>query len=107
MLLGVIMASTLPEIHLTPTALQSVIELVRQHDRDIASKLDESYHSASFNVTDNAGPVCFINNELTHEEAAKVQEWLFHAETKGDTADEVRHFGQLVDAWRPVSGKHL
>jgi hypothetical protein len=101
------MASTLPEMHLIPTELQSIIDLVRKHNREIAAKLDESYHSASFNVTFNPGHVCFINKELTHEEAAKVHEWLLHAEIKGDTADEVRYFGQLVDAWRPISGRRL
>lgn len=101
------MASTLPEMHLLPTDLESIINLVRTHSREIAAKLDESYHSASFNVTFSTGPVCFINRELTHEEAARVQEWLFHAEIKADTADEVRYFGQLVDAWRPISGRRL
>jgi len=101
------MPSTLPEMHLIPTEFQSIIDLVRTHSREIAAKLDDSYHSASFNVTFNPGHVCFINKELTCEEAEKIQEWLFHAEIKGDTADEVRYFGQLVDAWRPISGRHL
>ncbi|MDH5389083.1 MAG: hypothetical protein OEY06_11630 [Gammaproteobacteria bacterium] len=99
--------STLPEIHLLPTELQSIIELVKTHDRDIAAKLDDSYHTASFNVTFSRGPVCFINKELTHEEAEKVQEWLLHEENKTEVAAKVKHFGHLVDAWRPVTGDHL
>ena len=101
------MASSLPEMHLVPTELQAIIKLVKTHDRDIAAKLDESYHSASFNVTFSSGPVCFINREITHEEAAKVQEWLLHEETKGDTVDNIKFFGHLADAWRPVSGKRM
>ena len=101
------MASTLPEIHLLPTELRSIIELVKIHDRDIAKKLDESYHSASFNITQNSGPVCFICSELTHDEAAEVQEWLIHAEAKAHRAEALLSFGHLVNAWRPVSGKHL
>ena len=99
--------STLPEIHLLPTDFQSIIELVKSHDRDIAKKLDDSYHSASFNVTFSSSPVCFISAELTHEEAAKVQAWLLHEETRGDAANKVRSFGHLVDVWRPVSREHL
>lgn len=101
------MASSLPEMHLVPTELESIIKLVKSYDRGIAAKLDEAYHSASFNVTFSTGPVCFISHEITHEEADKVQAWLLHEETKGDTADEVRYFGHLVDQWRPVSGHHL
>ncbi|MFC1589705.1 hypothetical protein ACFL3P_05505, partial [Pseudomonadota bacterium] len=63
------MASSLPEMHLVPTELQSIIDLVRTHDRDIAAKLDEAYHSASFNVTFNPGSVCFMSHAVTHEEA--------------------------------------
>lgn len=101
------MASTLPEIHLKPVDLQSIIELVKQHDHGIAAKLEDSYHSASFNITTSSASVCFINNELTHDEAGKIQEWLVHAESTTSMADKVRHFGYLCDAWRPVSGKHL
>lgn len=99
--------SMLPEMHLIPTDFQSIIELVRVYDTEIAEKLDESYHSASFNVTENAGPVCFISHAITDEEAVKVLEWLLHKETTGYTADEVKYFGRLVEQWRPVSGKYL
>ena len=99
--------STLPEMHLLPTDLQSIIELVKKHDGGIAKKLDDSYHLASFNVTFSSAPVCFINKELTHEEATKVQEWLHHEETRGNTSDKVRHFGHLLEVWRPISREHL
>lgn len=33
--------SMLPEMHLIPTDFQSIIELVRVHDTEIAKKLDE------------------------------------------------------------------
>ena len=99
--------STLPEIHLLPKDLKSIIELVKIHDQDIAKKLDNSYHSASFNVTFSSAPVCFINKELTHEEATKVQEWLHREETRGAASDKVRHFGHLLEVWRPVSRAHL
>ncbi|MCW8830455.1 MAG: hypothetical protein OQK32_02935 [Gammaproteobacteria bacterium] len=101
------MASSLPEMHLLPTEFQAIIDIVKKHDRAIAARLDEAYHSASFNVTDNAGPVCFMSHTITHKEAASVQEWLLHEETKGDTADEVKYFGHLADQWRPISGEHL
>ena len=101
------MASSLPEMHILPIEFQSIIDLVKTYDREIAAKLDEAYHSASFNVTYNAGPVCFMSHAITREEAAKVQEWLLHEETKGDTTEEIKYFGRLVDAWRPVSGEHL
>ena len=101
------MASSLPEMHLVPTEFQSIIDLVKTHDKEIATKLDESYHSAHFNVTDNAGPVCFISHAITPEDANKVQEWLLREGTKGDTADEVKYFCRLVDQWRPISGEHL
>ena len=100
------MASTLPEIHLLPTDMQSIMELVKTHDRDIEKKLDEAYHSARFNIVDSSGPVCFISSDLTLEEANKIQEWLFHAETSAVLTDDVRYFGQLVDAWRHISGRH-
>ena len=99
--------SMLPEMHLIPTDFQSIIELVRVYDTEIAEKLDESYHSASFNVTENAGPVCFISHAITDEEAVKVLDWLLHKETTAYTADEVKYFGRLVEQWRPVSGKYL
>ncbi|MCK5003164.1 MAG: hypothetical protein KAS57_09065 [Gammaproteobacteria bacterium] len=101
------MASSLPEMHILPTDFQSIIDLVKTHDRAIAAKLDEAYQSASFNVTYNTGPVCFMSHAITHEEAAKVQEWLLYEETKGDTTDEIKYFGRLVDQWRPISGEHL
>ena len=101
------MASSLPEMHLVPTELQAIIDMVKTHDRDIAEKLDEAYHSASFNVTDNDGPVYFISHAITHEDAAKIQDWLTHQAAKGDTADEVKYFARLVDQWRAISGEHL
>lgn len=99
--------SSLPEIHLLPADLKSIIELVKTHDREMAEKLDESYHSASFNVTDHTGPVCFISHAMTHEEAMKIQEWLLREESSGDAAEKVRYFGHLVNAWRSISRKHL
>lgn len=99
------MASSLPEIHLLPTELQSIIDLVKAHDKTVAKKLDDCYHSASFNVTDSSAPVCFISSALTQEEAEKIQEWLFHAETSAVLNDDVSRFGHLVGIWRPVSGK--
>jgi len=101
------MASSLPEMHLIPTEFRSIIDLVRTHDRDIAAKLDDAYHSASFNITFNSGSVCFMSHGISHEEAARVQGWLLHEETKGDRAEEVRRFGHLADQWRPISGEHL
>ena len=100
------MATSLPEIHMLPTEMQSIMALVKGHDREIAAKLDEAYHSARFNIVDSSGPVCFISSELTLEEANKIQEWLFHAETNAVLTDDVRHFGHLVAVWRHISGRH-
>ena len=101
------MASSLPEMHLVPTELQAIIEMVKNYDKDISVKLDEAYHSASFNVTDNPGAVCFMSSAMTQEDAAKIQGWLVHQAAKGDTADEVKYFARLVDQWRAISGEHL
>ncbi|MDH5710892.1 MAG: hypothetical protein OEZ15_04445 [Gammaproteobacteria bacterium] len=101
------MPSSLPEMHMLPEEMKAIYEAVKSHDRTIAAKLNEAYQSASFNITDNAGPVCFMSYELTREEAVHIQEWLLREETKGDTADEVQYYGHLVDIWRPISGEHL
>jgi len=101
------MASSLPEMHLLPLVFKEIIDLVKTHDREIAKKLDEAYHSASFNVTFSSAPVCFMSHAMTHEDAVKVQEWLLHEETKGDTIDKIKYFGKLADSWRAISGDHL
>ena len=101
------MASSLPEMHLVPTELQAIIKLVKSHDKIIAAKLDEAYHSASFNVIDNHGPVCFISHAITQEDAAKIQGWLARQAANGYTAEQVKYFACLVDQWRAISGEHL
>ena len=95
--------STLPEIRLMPEDMRHIVKLVAVHDRDMAARLDESYHMARFDVFDNPERVRFMCSSLSREEAVEIQHWLHMAKLSADTNEAIERYARLSDEWRTVS----
>lgn len=95
--------STLPEIRLMPDDMKYIIELVAVHDKEIAARLDESYHMARYDVFDNPDRIRFMCSSLSLEEAVQIQHWLHMAELSADTNEAIELYAHLAEEWRAVS----
>ena len=86
-----------------PDDMKHIITLVTVHDKEMAARLDESYHMARFDIFDNPDRVRFMCRSLTREEALQIQHWLHMAELSADSNEAIELYAHLSDEWRAVS----